>query len=249
MNNNKQSTKLLHLPSIGFHFDIYFLYWLSLALSILFGFILRIIYIPDKSLKLSFISGFKFIKNRLFFISISLNILFIFWILYIFSTNNRLRSNFDRSLIKYLKKLRCAFCFSNILLYISYYILKNHLFIPLRQFSIINLNIETLDLIIFGAMLNHLFYLCETFLSNRINIQLMTYFCLLIALLLIHNVYCLLWISWIDCSLRSLTFAFIISCGYVAVIQMCSIDYIVLILFETKKSNKKEKDILYLMNE
>lgn len=250
MNNNKPSTKLINLPSIGFNIQIYFWYWLSIALAILLGLILRIIYIPNyNSLNLSFISGISFLKRRSFLIAITLNILFILWILYIFATTGRLRNHLNKSLIQYLKKLRCGFLFSNMMLLICYQMLKYQFFIPLHQSYDISLNLETLELIISGAMLNHLYHLCETFLSNKINIQLMTYFCLIAKSLLAHNVYCLLWISWIESPFKGLTFAFIITCVYVALIQMFSIDYIVLMIFETHKMHKKNKNLIYWVKE
>jgi hypothetical protein len=94
-----------------------------------------------------------------------------------------------------------------------------------------------------GAIINNIESISNEFYSAKINMVLMNYISYFCYFLLYHNIYLILWSSWVFNSLTELFTSHLISIFYIIFVYFCSINDLILILIDFSNNPQKKKEI------
>ena len=113
--------------------SIYLMYCLLNGFSLLLGCFMKLIYpISRESIgKKSILTGIPLIRNNYFVGPIILNLIYFIWCIYKFYNSKSMKVSYQNSLFKYLKEIRGAFFFTNILLLMIFYALYYYVVKPI----------------------------------------------------------------------------------------------------------------------
>lgn len=229
-------------------------YLLAIATIILFGQIAKRIKTFDRNAigKVSLITGIPIIRQRFFLIPLMMNILFLILLIYYFNNDNDIQVKHSRSLLKYLKAMKCGCFFSNWYNFICFYICYHKLILPISTSSGWKISGHVIAISLSSNIMLNIHHICEDLLDNypnTKNIHLTQYTIFAIRFLLAHSLYTLFWTAWIFHAIRDLVLSLIISAIYIFLLKYCFIDYLILRLITKSLSRQiKEKNIMWSNN-
>ena len=116
--SNQEQLNQMNPKYIYVNPSIYLMYCLLNGFSILLGCLFKLIYpITRESIgKKSLLTGIPIIRNNYFVGPFFLNLIYFVWCIYAFYKNSSISVRYKNSLLIYLKNIRGAFVFTNILL-------------------------------------------------------------------------------------------------------------------------------------
>ena len=122
--SNQEQLNQMNPKYIYVNPSIYLMYCLLNGFSILLGCLFKLIYpITRESIgKKSLLTGIPIIRNNYFVGPFFLNLIYFIWCIYAFYKNSSISVRYKNSLLIYLKNIRGAFVFTNILLLLIFYI-------------------------------------------------------------------------------------------------------------------------------
>ena len=214
--------------------SIYIMYCLLNGISIIGGCLFKFIYpISRNSIgKKSLLTGIPIIRNYYFLFPFLLNLTYFIWCIYIFYQNLTIRRIYEKNIFKYLKNIRGAFFFTNILLIIVFYILYN--LVVLRIYKIFGFKISghIIASILSGGMIVNLHYTYEPFITLKISPNFNKYISYVNMFLYYHSIYTIFWSSWIFHRIPELVLAFLISLSALVLVHVVNVDELFLNLFD-----------------
>ena len=228
---------------------IYFLYWILIGFTIIIGFFLKIIFFIDSKNVSNFILGISFLRNHNFIFPLILNFVFLLWLNYIFRSIKLLNYEHKRSFLLFLKQIRFCYLFTNLTLYILYHLILEQIHYSLISKTGFRLSTNILKVMFSGAIINNIKSISNEFYSAKINIVLMNYISYFCYFLLFHNIYLILWSSWVFNSLTELFTSYLISIFYIIFVHFCLIDDLILKLIDFSNNPQKKRNMIYGRNE
>ena len=223
---------------------IYFQYWCYITFSMFLGIIMKIIYKlkREKIGKKRLITGIPILRNYFFFFPTIISIIFFIYLLII--CNKKLKSNYNNSLIKYLKKIRSGFIITNSILFFYFFLIYQKVFLPVKSLNL-KISGHIFAALLSGAMLIHIKYTSNIFIISNLETQIMKIFYYLTNFLLFHNVYTIFWSSWIFHKIFDLVFSLFFGILSLSFIHFSNFDKLILTLMDNRIQRKKEKNVIY----
>jgi hypothetical protein len=245
----KLNIRKLKIHSLKFSSNKFFIYSVYTALSILLGSILQIILPISRSTlgKASLITGLPFLRSSFFFFPIILSVGAFTWTCIIFK-DSKISELVDGSVFKYLNKIRMAYVITNSSLLAYFYFIYYYLYLPLWDSHEFKLSGHILACLFSIGILTNLINLCEMFKHENIKKELMMYAINACKFFIFHNIYCILWTSWVFHRIRETVISYIIGILFVLIINLLGLDKLVIFLLDNKlpsKFNGKEKNKIY----
>lgn len=228
---------------------IYFHYWIYLGISMFFGAIMKIIYSLKREVigKKSILTGIPILRTQFFLCPTLLNLILFIYIIYLYNKSS-LKQNYNNSIIKFLKKIRCGFLITNLILFFYFFLIYHKVFIPVFKVSKFKISGHVFASILSGAMLIHLNITSKIFIDSNIEIYNMKIFSLISKFLLFHSVYVIFWSSWIFHNIIDLFLSFIFGTMSLSFIHFSNFDKLILTLIDTRIKTKKKKNFIYESN-
>ena len=228
---------------------IYSHYWISLGFSILFGMIMKLLFSLKREDigKKSILTGIPILRTKFFLCPTLLNLTLFIYIIYLYNKSS-LKQNYNNSIIKYLKKIRCGYLITNLILFFYFFLIYHKVFIPVFKVSKFKMSGHVFASILSGAMLIHLNITSKIFIDSNIEINNMKIFSLISKILLYHNVYVIFWSSWIFHTVVDLLLSFFFGIMSLSFIHLSNFDKLILTLMDTRIKIKKKNNFLYENN-
>ena len=228
---------------------IYFHYWIYLGISMFFGAIMKIIYSLKREVigKKSILTGIPILRTQFFLCPTLLNLILFIYIIYLYNKSS-LKQNYNNSIIKFLKKIRCGFLITNLILFFYFFLIYHKVFIPVFKVSKFKISGHVFASMLSGAMLIHLNITSKIFIDSNIEIYNMKIFSLISKFLLFHSVYVIFWSSWIFHNIIDLFLSFIIGTMSLSFIHFSNFDKLILTLIDTRIKTKKKNNFIYESN-
>ena len=247
-NPNLNSLSKSMIPKVHIKIDIYFKYWITTGLSVVLAGLFKFIYSSSRAsyTKSEYYTGIPILRKYFFLLPITMSFLLFFWLIFIFHTSTALASVFDKKLIKFLKKIRCGFFITNLILLLLFYVLYMSLYKPLQPIIHFKISGHSMASLLSGAMLIHISYICELFYGAGINRPLMEKVKWLCWFLLGHNIYTLFWSTLIYHTLQEIFLSLIINVSYILIIHLFNFDRLILNLLDTRNERIKAKNSIYI---
>lgn len=243
MNNNHQKKEWIYVDP-----SIYLNYILFIGASIALGSFLKLVYpiTRDKVGKKSLITGIPIIRNYYFVFPFLLNLIYFFWCIWKFYGNSSIKTENENSLFKYLKNIRGAFFFTNILLLLTFYSLYYLLVLPIYKSFGFKVSGHIIASILSGGMMVNLLNTYEPFINNyfKLDQTFNKYISYANTFLYYHSIYTVFWSSWIFHKVAEIFFAYIISVFALFFVHVINIDELFLNLIDFNYS-RKNPTILY----
>ena len=248
----KLNIRNFKIRSVKLSFHNFFIYSLYTALSIFIGSILQIITpISRETLgKASVITGLPFLRDNFFFFPILLSLAAFIWT-YITFRDPKISELVNGSIFKYLNKIRMAYLITNLTIYVYFEFVYAYLYVPLWESHEFKLSGHFLASLFTIGMLTNLINVCEMYKRENIKEEFMMYFINACKFFILHNIYCILWTSWVYHKVRETVISFVIGIFLVVVINLLGLDRIVATIFAENnidvnlKFKRKEKNIIY----
>lgn len=241
--------KTIKLKSIKYNLDRFYEYCLRMAIVIILGSILKLVYsIDPKSIgKNSFLTGIPILRDYNLSFPIILNISLFIWMIVLY-TDPVIHSQMDHNIYRYLYKNRGGYIITNFVLMILFYIIYFQLYIPLWYEHEFRLSGHVLATLFAGSMLCNLINFCEAYVRVNIKKKSMDGIIKFCKFLLYHNLYVIVWTVWVYHEAREAVFSFIISLFYTLIINYASLDRLVISLFYDRneyKPKRYDRDIVF----
>jgi hypothetical protein len=241
--------KTIKLKSIKYNLDRFYEYCLRMAIVIILGSILKLVYSIDaKSIgKNSFLTGIIILRDYNLSFPIILNISLFIWMIVLY-TDPVIHSQMDHNIYRYLYKNRGGYIITNFVLMILFYIIYFQLYIPLWYEHEFRLSGHVLATLFAGSMLCNLINFCEDYVRVNIKKKSMEGIIKFCKFLLYHNLYVIVWTVWVYHEAREAVFSFIISLFYTLIINYASLDRLVISLFYDRneyKPKRYDRDIVF----
>jgi hypothetical protein len=227
----------------SFKFDLnkFIQYSIYIVLSILIGSFLKLISTINRHHlgKSSYLTGIPLLRDAFFLFPILFSV--FCGLLIAFKIITTIRSN-DR--LKLLKKAKCGFFLTNVVLFIIFDIFYNQLAKPLNKSHEFKLSGHIFAALFSGCIMTNCQTVFDKLIEENYNTKYMTYAKKTCFFLNLHSIYCIFWTSWLFHPIRETLFAFIF--GFIAIILInhLEIEGIFLTLFESDKVVTKSKDII-----
>jgi hypothetical protein len=245
-----ENTKKIQIKSIKYNLDKFYEYSMRLAIVIILGCSLKLIYtIEPKSIgKNSLLTGIPYLRDYNLSMPLILNISLFIWLIAMY-TNPEISSQMNNDIAKYLYKNRGCYIITNLVLLLFFYILYFQLYIPLWYEHEFRLSGHVLATLFSGSMLCNLINFCEDYKIFNIKRNLMEGITKLCKFLLFHNLYVIIWTVWVFHEMREAVLSFIISLIYTLLINYVSLDRLVISIFYNKyeyvTQKHRERDIVF----
>jgi len=245
----KKSEKTIELKSVKYNLDRFYEYCLRMAIVIILGSILKLVYsIDPKSIgKNSFLTGIPILRDYNLSFPIILNISLFIWMIILY-TDPIIHSRMDNNINRYLYKNRGAYIITNFVLMILFYIVYFQLYIPLWYEHEFRLSGHVLATLFAGSMLCNLINFCEAYVRVNIKKKPMEVVIKFCKFFLYHNLYVIVWTVWVYHEAREAVFSFIISFFYTLIINYASLDRLVISLFydgNEYKPLRYDRDVVF----
>jgi len=246
--SNQEQLNQMNPKYIYVNPSIYLMYCLLNGFSILLGCLFKLIYpITRESIgKKSLLTGIPIIRNNYFVGPFFLNVIYFIWCIYAFYKNSSISVRYKNSLLIYLKNIRGAFVFTNILLLLIFYIFYYYIAIPTKEYGF-KLSGHTIASILSGGMIVNLHNTYEPFNSLKLknfDASFNKYIFMINMFLYYHSIYTIFWSSWIFHHVSELVIAYIISVSSVVIIHCANVDELLLDLIDIF-NQRKNPVILY----
>ena len=226
--------------------SIYIAYCLLNGISLSAGCFLKLLFpISRYSIgKKSILTGIPIIRNNYFVLPVILNVIYFIWCIYKYYKNTSIKVKYKNSLLEYLKHIRCAFFFTNVLLLIIFYVL--YYLIVLKIYKVYGFKISghTIASILSGGMIVNLHNTYEPFNALKMDPTFNKYIYYVNAFLYYHSIYTVFWSSWIFHQVQELIAGFAISVFSLVVAHVINIDELILNLIDFNY-RRKNPVILY----
>lgn len=214
--------------------SIYLIYCILNGLSLAAGCLLKLLYpmSRDSIGKKRLWTGLPIIRNNYFLFPIILNLIYFIWCIYQYKTNISIRNMFEKSILKYLKEIRCAFFFTNILLLIFFYILYYLVVLSIYNSYGFKLSGHAIASILSGGMIVNLLYTYEPFIKLKISPNFNKTISYINIFLYYHSIYTIFWSTWIFHKVPELILAFTISIVFLVFAHVINLDELILNLID-----------------
>ena len=243
MQNNKPKVDWIYVDP-----SIYITYIFLNGVSITMGCFLKLIYplTREKIGKKSLITGIPIIRNYYFVFPILLNLIYFLWCIWKYYTNTSIKTENENSLLKYLKNIRGAFFFTNILLLLTFYALYYLVVLDIYKSLGFKLSGHIIASILSGGMIVNLHNTYEPFIINyfRLDQSFNKFISYANMFLYYHSIYTIFWSAWIFHQVIELFLAYFISIFALVIVHVINIDELCLNLIDFNNS-KKNPIILY----
>lgn len=161
----------------------------------------------------------------------------------LFVIYTKLSSTGDISFSKFLKKVKFGYIFTNIALFVIFYFLLNHLYIPFNKHNGFKLSGHILAAVFSGAMITNVQNLAHGLKTQNLKKRLMDGIILFCKFMLFHNLYTCVWTVWVFHLVREVIISLLVSTCYALIINYVDVDRLFWILLTKSKINhKKEKN-------
>jgi hypothetical protein len=178
----------------------------------------------------SIISGIPLLRKWYLSIPFFLNCLvFIYYIIY-FYNDKECYEYFNKSLLSFLKKFEGFKFFTNLSLFVFFYIIYHKFVHPIYKTYGFKISGHVTATLLSGSMLFNILSISENMHKHSVgkrNVNLFFYY--LAAFIILHNAYSLIFTAWIYHHVRESALAFIIISLYLYIINFMRIDNIVLL--------------------
>jgi hypothetical protein len=231
----QRSERILKLKSFGFPTKRYSNYLILQGLAIVLGSLLKNIYTLEADYigRNSFITGFPIIRNYFFLFPGIITVLFFLQLILIFS-HEEVSKHLEYSIIKFFHKTRFGYLFTNFILFLIFYIMLNHLYIPVSNHNGFKLSGHILACMTSGSMLINIQNIAENLKSQNIKKKLMDGIKSICNILLFHNLYTIVWTVWVFHHIREAVLSYIIAMFYTFFINSLNIDRLIALLINNK---------------
>ena len=230
--NNKKKEEWIYVnPSI------YIMYCLLNGFSIILGCIFKLIHPINRETigKKSILTGIPIIRNYYFVFPTLLNLIYFVWCIYAYYSNASLRAENQQSCFKFLKNIRSAFFFTNILYYC--------VVLPLYKNYGFKLSGHVIASILSGGMIVNLHNTYLPFMSI-IKQNFNQYIFYANMFLYYHSIYTIFWSAWIFHRVPELILAYIIAIFALIFVHVLNIDELILNMVDFKSFRRNPK-LLY----
>ena len=226
--------------------SIYIAYCLLNGISLSAGCFLKLLFpISRYSIgKKSILTGIPIIRNNYFALPVLLNLIYFIWCIYKYYKNTSIKVKYKNSLLEYLKHIRCAFFFTNVLLLIIFYVLYYLIVLPIYKVYGFKISGHTIASILSGGMIVNLHNTYEPFNALKMDPTFNKYIYYVNAFLYYHSIYTVFWSSWIFHQVPELIVGFTISVFSLVLSHVINIDEIILNLIDFNY-RRKNPVILY----
>ena len=226
--------------------SIYIMYILLNGLSISAGCFLKLLFpISRESIgKKSILTGIPIFRNYYFVFPVILNLVYFIWCIFTFYKNQSIKIMYEKSLLKYLKNIRGAFFFTNILLLFIFYILYYFVVLSIYKGYGFKLSGHIIASILSGGMIVNLHNTYEPFINLNLDLNFNKYISYANMFLYYHSIYTIFWSSWIFHQVIELGFAYFISVMFLVIAHVINVDELVLNLIDFKPQ-RRNPVILY----
>ena len=214
--------------------SIYIMYCLLNGLSISAGCFLKLLF-PihrDSIGKKSILTGIPIIRNYYFVLPILLNLVYFIWCIYKFYKSLSLKEMYNNSLLKYLKNIRGAFFFTNIVLLMIFYALYYFVTLALYKGFGFKLSGHVIASILSGGMIVNLHNTYGPFINMKMDLEFNKYISYANMFLYYHSIYTIFWSAWIFHQVVELYFAYFISIMFLVFAHSINVDELILNLID-----------------
>ena len=225
---------------------IYIKYCLLNGISLSVGCFLKLLFPISRETrgKKSILTGIPIIRNYYFVFPLLLNLIYFIWCIYKYYTDSSI--SFENNLFKFLKEIRGAFLFTNILLLIIFYVLYYLVVLPTYKSFGFKLSGHIIASILSGGMIVNLHNTYEPFINLKNDPNFNKYISYDNKFLYYHSIYTIFWSAWIFHRVLELIFAYAISIISLVLAHVINVDELFLNLIDF--SARKNPVILYRYN-
>jgi hypothetical protein len=246
---NNENFKTIKIKSIKYNLDKFYEYCLRMAIVIILGCALKLVYSLDhKSIgKNSILTGIPYLRDYNLSLPIILNISLFIWVIVLY-TDPTVNSLMDHNIYRYLYKNSGCYVITNFVLLLLFYTIYFQLYIPLWYEHEFRLSGHVLATLFAGSMICNLINFCEAHVKLNIKRTTMEGVIKVCKFLLYHNLYVIIWTVWVYHEAREAVLSFIISLVYTLLINYASLDRLVISIFYDRNEYKplrNEKDIIF----
>jgi hypothetical protein len=237
----------IRVSSVKYNLTRFYEYVMRMAISIIVGSVLKVFYtLSREDMGKNFIlTGLPILRQYFFLFPILLNFVLSGWLIVLFK-HDEVYSNYNGNFIKYMYKTRIGYLITNLCLLFMFYMIYYQLYLPLWYEHEFELSGHVLAAILSGAIISNIHNTCENFKKMNIKTKSMEWVIVVCKFLKYHNIYVILWTTWIYHQTREVVLSYLISLVYALAINYLAIDRIVLSLFLNRASNvKKQKNIIF----
>jgi hypothetical protein len=229
--------------------SIYIMYCLLNGISLSAGCFLKLLFPISRETigKKSIITGIPIIRNYYFVFPFLLNLIYFIWCIYKYYTDSSIRNGFENSLFKFLKEIRGAFFFTNILLLLIFYALYYCVVLTTYKSYGFKLSGHVIASILSGGMIVNLHNTYEPFILLRKDPNFNKYISYANTFLYYHSIYTIFWSAWIFHQVLELILAYTISVASLVLAHVINIDELLLNLIDMNDP-RKNPIILYRCN-
>ena len=227
--NNKPQTEWIYVnPSI------YIMYCLLIGMSIVAGCFLKLLFpiSRDSIGKKSILTGIPIIRNNYFVLPSFLNLIYFIFCIYIYFTNTSIRARYERNIFKFLKEIRGAFFFTNVLLLIIFYVLYYLVVLSAYKKYGFKLSGHVIASVLSGGMIVNLHNTYEPFINLKIAPNFNKYISYVNMFIYYHGIYTLFWTAWIFHQVKELILAYFISIIFLVIAHVINVDELFLNLID-----------------
>lgn len=244
--NNNKGNQVKQKEWIYVDPSIYFIYFLLNGVSFILGSILKLIKPISRNTigKNSILTGIPLLRKYFFLFPISMSVIYFIWCVWKYYTNSSMRAQHERNIFKYLKNIRGAFLFTNLIILVSFYLLYNGIYHSIYKYYGFRLSGHILASILSGGMMANLHHTYQPFIELKIDPKFNLYFSYVNIFLYYHSIYTIFWTAWIFHRITELVISFIISMGTLIVIHVANVDCFLLNLIDCNMA-KKNRVILF----
>jgi len=199
--------------------------------------------------KSNWITGIPFLRTWYLSIPTILNVLMVVYYISFFYNNKKCNETYNKELSTFLKRLEGFKFFTNIALFIFFYVLFYKLVIPIQKIYKFKLSGHVVATLISGSILFNLFMTTQDMNKNEIGkkeLNLALYY--LTCFMILHNSYTIVFTAWIYHPIRETILAFLITSCYLYTINFMKIDTIVLLAFSPELPVEIESNFVNKIN-
>jgi hypothetical protein len=242
----KERNSTLKIKTVPFGFERFFRNSLLLACSIFIGAVFKMFWTLDPKwvTKRSYITGLPIIRDWYFIGPLILNILFIIQ-LFILYSNQTVKNAVGHDFFKFLKKMHFGHFFTNLVYLATFYMLYYKLYLPMWKHYEFRISGHMLAATFCSSILSNIQALCDGMKDNSLKKTLMGYIDKVCRFLIYHNLYSLVWTTWVFHRTSEVIVSFLISFVYVIIINALNIDRLIaqLLYGRSYKNIQKNKII------
>jgi len=197
----------------------------------------------------SYITGIPFLRSWYLSVPAFISLGSMIYYILCFYNDKGCYEYFNKSLLKFLKKLDCFRFFTNVALFVLFYIIYFTLVQPINKKFNFKISGHVLATVISGSMLLNTLSVSENMYNHKIGKPLINslfyYICLFI---LAHNTYSIIYTAWIYHHIRESISAFIITSFYAFVVNFMKIDHLVLLTISPELPEEIEDNLISKIN-